>query len=75
MTDYPDSELIENLRFNIRHWSAAQDLQNIKAEVRLVYPGVTMNEYHLMDQRATSGGRQSPGSCHTWTIHRRALIY
>ena len=34
MTDYPDEELIENLRYNIEHWSERQRLLNIEAEVR-----------------------------------------
>jgi hypothetical protein len=33
VTDYPDKELIENLRFNIENWSSRQRLGNIEAEV------------------------------------------
>jgi hypothetical protein len=34
VTDYPDEELIENLRYNIEHWSESHKSTNIVAQVR-----------------------------------------
>jgi nicotinamide N-methyltransferase len=38
VTDYPDADLIENLRYNVTHCDSLSDKNNLVAEVRRIAP-------------------------------------